>query len=147
MRARHFRPMFDSLDSRIVLSDTGTIVTGGMGLGAALSNAATGSNDPGGNTSSVCDTVVSTVGWYLPGTPPNTPYDPTSPTTGGTDLSLDPPNGLVILRSTLGEISIHWNRCVQNDAGSHGWLLLFYGVNTPPIRSRRLYFQAFFHFG
>jgi hypothetical protein len=83
MRARHFRPSIDSLDSRLLLSGGSGIVSGGLaasgsiaGVSSAMQPSVPSSNDP---------TVVSTIGWYLPGSPQSSPYDPSTPTQGGCD--------------------------------------------------------------
>jgi hypothetical protein len=69
MRARNFRPRFDRLDSRLVLDDSAASMITGANLGSGLI-ASMGTGD------SSDQDVVSIVDWYLPGTPPPVPADP-----------------------------------------------------------------------
>ena len=68
MRARQFRPTFDSLNSRLLLDGSGVL---GAGLSAAASTSPS--------------SISITGGWNLPSDPPPTPYNPGSPTPGGVD--------------------------------------------------------------
>jgi hypothetical protein len=63
MRARSLRPMFDRLDTRIVLDSGASMVCGGN-IGASVLPIVTSG---GGATQS---DLISDVDWYLDGTPP-----------------------------------------------------------------------------
>ena len=79
MRAHKYRPIFDSLDSRLLLSDTsGGLAPSVVIVDVAASNPSTlGVNPPPSGTL--------TNSWLLPGDPPDDPYDPFTPTQGGCD--------------------------------------------------------------
>ncbi len=65
MRTRNLRPMFDRLDTRIVLDGGATVVTG-ANVGAALLAV----------TSTDQSSIIPTTDWYLPGCPPPSTPDP-----------------------------------------------------------------------
>ncbi len=71
MRARSLRPMFDRLDTRIVLDSGASMVSGGNIGATVLPIVAPG----GGSTQS---DLITDVDWYLDGTPPPETTDPTA---------------------------------------------------------------------